>query len=161
MADVCYRTPSVKDASAVHGLVDQTKELDLNSWYYYAMFFRDFSETSMVVDVDGQFAGFVTGYVRPDRPDTLFLWQTATTLTHGVQNLGLNLLSKLLESVKRRFDVNYIEATVDPHNRAISMQFRLLARKINAEKAEEILFSAADIVELEHDEQLIRIGPLQ
>lgn len=75
--------------------------------------------------------------------------------------MGLNLLSKLLESVKRRFDVNYIEATVDPHNRAISMQFRLLARKINAEKAEEILFSAADIVELEHDEQLIRIGPLQ
>lgn len=160
MNEVCYRKPSVRDASAVYSLVAQTAALDLNSWYYYAVFFRDFTETSMVVEVDGEFAGFVTAYLCPDKPDTLFLWQTATTLNHGVPNLGLDLIVQLIKDVQQRSQVRYIEATVDPKNKAISMQFRLLTRKFNVQASTEIAFAASDFEELEHDEQLLRIGPL-
>ncbi|PVA97620.1 diaminobutyrate acetyltransferase [Mycobacteroides abscessus] len=161
MTNIHYRTPTVKDSSTVHALVAQTKALDLNSWYYYAMFFQDFRQTCMVVDVNGELAGFVTGYIRPRYPDTLFLWQTATTLNHGISNLGLNLLDELIKSVQKKTDIRYVEATIDPRNKAIAMQFRLLARKLKAQKSEEIRFAVEDFVQLEHDEQLIRIGPLQ
>jgi L-2,4-diaminobutyric acid acetyltransferase len=124
------------------------------------MFFRDFRETSMVVDIDGELAGFVTGYIRPSYPDTLFLWQTATVLNHGVTNLGLNLIDELIKSVQKRTAIRYVEATIDPQNRAIAMQFRLLARKLKADKSEEVRFAVKDFAQLEHDEQLIRIGPL-
>ncbi|GGE75806.1 diaminobutyrate acetyltransferase [Nesterenkonia cremea] len=160
MPEVHYRTPSVHDASAVHQLVAETHMLDDNSWYYYAIFFRDFETTSMVVDVDNELAGFVTGYIRPGAPDTLFLWQTATTLNHGVTNLGLKLLEQLINSVQMTTNLNYVEATIDPENRAIAMQFRLLARSLGVESEQSILFDAADFHQLEHDEKLIRLGPI-
>ncbi|MCM3556838.1 diaminobutyrate acetyltransferase [Janibacter melonis] len=160
MTDVRYRKPKVGDASTIFELVKHTPALDLNSWYYYAIFFRDFSDTSMVAEVNGEVAGFVTGYLRPQRPDTLFLWQTATTLTHGVTNLGLHLIAELVDAVQQRTPLAYVEATIDPNNRAISMQFRMLARLLKTDKSEELAFSADHFSELEHDEQLIRIGPL-
>ncbi len=161
MADVTYRQPQLNDATRIYELVRNVDALDLNSWYHYAIFARDFADTSLVADVDGQFAGFVTGYIRPTQPDTLFLWQTATTLSHGVSNLGLNLIHELVQTVKVQRGVRYVEATVDPTNKAIAMLFRLLARQLRAEKKDDVLLEAANFDELEHDESLVRIGPLK
>lgn len=159
--DISYRRPRAADASAAHELVANTVELDLNSWYYYALMFRDFAGTSMVVTIDSVFTGFVTGYIKPEQPDTLFLWQTATNRGHGIAGLGLGLLTELIGQVVANDGVNYVEATVDPNNRAIGMQFRLLARQLHAEKVETPAFTVVEFPNLEHEEMAVRIGPLR
>ncbi|OUE22650.1 L-2,4-diaminobutyric acid acetyltransferase [Clavibacter michiganensis] len=159
--EIVYREPTVSDASAAHELVAGTEELDLNSWYYYALMFRDFADTSMVVTVDDVFAGFVTGFVKPGDASTLFLWQTATTRDHGVAGLGLGLLTALVESVLADTGADFVEATVDPGNKAIGMQFRLLARALGADRVESPAFDAVEFAGLQHDEMTIRIGPLR
>ncbi|MEV7652290.1 GNAT family N-acetyltransferase [Kocuria marina] len=144
----------------MHVLACRTPALDANSWYYYALFCEHFPGTSLVAYVDDEFAAFVTGYMVPERPETLFLWQTASTLNHGVPNLGLSLLKKLVEKVQETQTCKYVEGTIDPANRAIAMQFRLLARLLQADSTTSVMFSAEAHPELEHDELKIRIGPI-
>ncbi|MEV7055760.1 hypothetical protein AB0N95_09815 [Streptomyces microflavus] len=69
-----YRTPRVEDAPALWEMVDQADALDNNSPYYYALWCRDFAATSLVATLDDEVIGFLTGYFRPDEPDTYLVW---------------------------------------------------------------------------------------
>lgn len=158
-AHVVYRPPDPGDALTVWDMVDRSDELDNNSPYYYALWFRDFAASSLVATVDGEIVGFLTGYLRPEQPDTYMVWQTAAKPRHGIPFLGVKLFE---EAVGRAAGAGarYVEATVSADNKAIIMVLRKLARSHAAEIETEVLFPADQFPGEHHDEVLYRIGPL-
>ncbi|MEU8621628.1 diaminobutyrate acetyltransferase [Streptomyces sp. NPDC048623] len=153
--------------------------LDLNSPYSYLLWCRDFAATSAVArDGSGQPVGFVTGYLRPEAPGTLFVWQVAVDGSHRGTGVAGALLDALAErlTAEGRGPVR-VEATVTPGNTASDRLFRSFARRRGAALTREVLFPAdafpdacdapavpdghEDLPDPAHEPELLyRIGPL-
>src|SRR5699024_7038668 len=71
------RAPGIADGKHMWRLARDSQVLDLNTSYAYLLWARDFARTSVLATLDGAPAGFITGYMRPDAPDTLMIWQVA------------------------------------------------------------------------------------
>ncbi|MFF9193725.1 diaminobutyrate acetyltransferase [Streptomyces sp. NPDC014779] len=145
--------------------------LDLNSPYSYLLWCRDFAATSAVArNAGGRPVGFVTGYLRPEAPGTLFVWQVAVDDSHrgtGVAGALLDALTGRLAAEGR--GPSRLEATVTPGNVASDRLFRSFARRRGAALTREVLFPAeafpdaapADPAAPAHEPELLyRIGPL-
>jgi L-2,4-diaminobutyric acid acetyltransferase len=157
---VHYRTPTQQDAVAVWQMVLDEPMLDNNSSYHYTLWFRDFAQTSMVAaTADGEIVGFLTGYRRPEEPDTFFIWQAAIKPDSGVSGLGVNILVNAIDA-QVATGATYVETSVSAQNKAITMLLHMVARKYDAETHTELLFPAAGLPGGDHDETLYRIGPL-
>ncbi|MFC3999799.1 diaminobutyrate acetyltransferase [Nocardiopsis sediminis] len=138
--------------------------LDLNSPYAYALWCRDFAATSVAArDPGGELRGFVTGYVRPDAPDTYFLWQVGVDPAFHGRRLGRRMLDHIGDRIAAR-GLTHLEATVTPGNTASRRLFASFARDRGAEARWSPLFGREHFPhELpgEHEpEELVRIGPL-
>ncbi|MBM4511251.1 diaminobutyrate acetyltransferase [Rhodococcus hoagii] len=72
-----FRKPQISDGVRLWEIAKDSQVLDLNSSYSYLLWCRDFQDTSIVATADDRVVGFVTGYVRPEVPATLFVWQVA------------------------------------------------------------------------------------
>ncbi|MER5881197.1 diaminobutyrate acetyltransferase [Streptomyces sp. NPDC001910] len=158
-AKAVFRTPTPEDGYKVWELVESTPGLDTNSSYAYVLWFRDFADCSLVATVDDEIVGFLTGYRRPEEPDTYFVWQTAVSARHGIPFLGVKLFEEAAERQRAR-GARFIEASVSAENRSILMVLRQYARRRSAEVKEQLLFPAELLGEGHHDEILQRIGPL-
>lgn len=154
-----FRTPRPEDGFAVWELVKDTPGLDTNSPYSYVLWFRDFAECSLLATLNGEIIGFLTGYRRPEEPETYFVWQTAVSPRHGIPFLGVRLFEAAAER-QRALGARYVEATVSADNKAIQMVLKQYARKRSAELTERVLFPAEWLGDGHHDEVLHRIGPL-
>ncbi|MGB7362632.1 MAG: GNAT family N-acetyltransferase, partial [Rhodococcus sp. (in: high G+C Gram-positive bacteria)] len=76
--DFSFRPPRAGDGIRLWEIARDSQVLDVNSSYSYVLWCRDFSDTTVVaVDADDKPVGFVTGYLRPDSTDTIFVWQVA------------------------------------------------------------------------------------
>jgi L-2,4-diaminobutyric acid acetyltransferase len=159
MTDVHYRTPTTEDAVTVWRLVLDEPMLDDNSSYHYTLWFRDFAETSMVAEADDAVVGFLTGYRRPDAPDTFFVWQAAIRPDNGISGLGIDLL---VNAIDRQLATGaaYMETSVSARNKPITMLLHMVARAYDADVHTELLFRAEELPGGDHDEILYRIGPL-
>lgn len=158
-SDVRYRTPVPEDAVAVWQMVLDEPMLDDNSSYCYTLWFRDFADTSLVATVGEEIVGFLTGYRRPDEPDTFFIWQAAVKPANGVSGLGINLLVNAVD-LQLATGAKYVETTVSEQNKAITMLLHMVAGEYDADTHTEVLFRAEDLPGGDHDEVLHRIGPL-
>ncbi|MER6011756.1 diaminobutyrate acetyltransferase [Streptomyces bluensis] len=162
---VTFRPPTVQDGPVVWQMVENTPSLDSNSPYHYTLWFRDFAESSLVATVDEEIVGFLTGYRRPEEPDTYFVWQTAVSPRHGIPFLGVKLFELAADAQVAR-GARFVEATVSVENKAIIMVLKKYAKKRSAEVETEVLFpsglftAAETDGESHHDEVLHRIGPL-
>jgi L-2,4-diaminobutyric acid acetyltransferase len=154
-----FRTPVPADGLAVWRLVESTPGLDSNSSYCYKLWFRDFAETSLIATVDDEVVGFLTGYRRPEAPDTYFVWQTAVSPRHGIPFLGVKLFQAAAD-LQVGTGARFVEATVSSANKAIIMVLKQYARKHSADIQTEVLFPASMFPDSHHDEVLYRIGPL-
>ncbi|MFD6100676.1 diaminobutyrate acetyltransferase [Nocardiopsis flavescens] len=138
--------------------------MDVNSPYAYALWCRDFAATSVVArdDSDRPIA-YVTGYVRPDSPDTYFLWQVAVDPDHRGRGLARHMLDFIGDRIVER-GVDHLEATVTPDNTASRALFSSFARDRRARITWSALFSEEHFPEENGDshepEDLVRIGPL-
>ncbi|MEV6330114.1 diaminobutyrate acetyltransferase [Streptomyces sp. NPDC051909] len=118
--------------------------LDLNSPYSYLLWCRDFAATSAVArDASQRPVGFVTGYLRPEAPGTLFVWQVAVDDSHR----GTGVAGALLDALAGRPTAegrgpSRLEATVTPGNVASDRLFRSFARRHGAALTREVLFPA-------------------
>ena len=90
-----FRKPTLNDGAALWRMAKDSQVLDLNSSYSYLLWCRDFAETSVVATIDDEPAGFVTGYVRPDEPGTLMVWQVAVNSAFRGQKLAATMLDEL------------------------------------------------------------------
>ncbi|MFY4718118.1 diaminobutyrate acetyltransferase [Streptomyces sp. LaBMicrA B280] len=159
-ADLLIDRPATADGAALWRLAKDSKTLDLNSSYSYLLWCRDFAGTSAVArGADGTPIGFITGYVRPDRPDTLLVWQVAVDSAHRGHGIAAALLDGLTARLAES-GVNRIETTITPGNTASERLFTSYAERHGAHLTREVLFPAELFPDAPHDsEVLYRIGP--
>ncbi len=118
-----------------------------------------YAETSVAAVSDGELVGFVSGYLLPRRPDTLFVWQVAVSGPARGQGLASRMLRDLLERPCCS-DVRYLETTITESNEASWTLFRSLGRALQAELESSVMFDRQRHFADAHDtEMLLRIGP--
>ncbi|QDQ10829.1 diaminobutyrate acetyltransferase [Streptomyces spectabilis] len=137
-------TPDVADGAAIWRIARDSKVLDLNSSYSYLLWCRDFAATSVVArDADGEPVGFITGYVRPDAPHTLVVWQAAVDHAHRGRGLAGALLDGLTARVVAERGLTALETTITPGNTASERLFTSYAKRHGAGVERTVLFDAA------------------
>lgn len=155
-----FRPPSPEDGLSVFRLVAQCPPLDPNSIYCNLLQCSHFANTSVAAVNHGELVGFVSGYLVPDRPDTLFIWQVAV----GESARGQGLATQMLRHILKRpqcGQVSYVETTITSSNRASWALFEGLAKKFDTELASLLLFDREKHFGGGHDsEMLVRVGPL-
>lgn len=179
------RSPQLQDAAAMWSLAGEVG-LDQNSPYAYMIVCRDFAGTSVVAHVGHTdppaddtdepadagagtaspadlgnlaVAGFVSGYLRPQAPDTLFVWQVAVHPRFRGRRVALSMLHSLwLRHVPA--GIMFVEATVAGSNVASDRLFTAFAGSVGAALARSAMFDAA-LFPVDHEGELLyRIGPL-
>ncbi|MEU6671157.1 diaminobutyrate acetyltransferase [Streptomyces sp. NPDC046727] len=161
-AELLIERPATTDGAALWRLAKESKTLDLNSSYSYLLWCRDFADTSVVArGAHGEPVGFVTGYLRPDRPRTLLVWQVAVDPAHRGLGIAAALLDGLAARLAADHGVTELETTITPGNTASERLFTSFAERHGARVTREVLFPAGLFPDGPHDpEVLYRIGPL-
>ncbi|MFI5870842.1 diaminobutyrate acetyltransferase [Streptomyces sp. NBC_00377] len=161
-ADLLIDRPSVEDGAALWRLAKESGTLDLNSSYSYLLWCRDFAATSAVARAEGgEPVGFVTGYVRPEDPHTLLVWQVAVDAAQRGRGLAAALLDELTARLAAERPLTTVETTITPGNTASERLFASYAERHGATVTREVLFDAGLFPDGPHDpEVLYRIGPL-
>jgi L-2,4-diaminobutyric acid acetyltransferase len=154
-------TPRVEDGAAIWRIARDSEVLDLNSSYSYLLWCRDFAATSMVArDENGDPIAFVTGYIRPDRPETLVVWQVAVDRAHRGKGLAATLLDALTTRVASDQGLTSVETTITPDNTASDRLFTSYAQRHDVPLERDVLFDGSLFPEGTHlPEVLYRIGP--
>ncbi len=140
-------------------LAVDSEVLDVNSSYAYLLWCRDYRATSVVAEVDDAIAGFVTGYLRPEAPEVLFIWQVAVDESFRGRGIGVKMLDHLVCNAAEH-GISTLETTVSPDNEASQAMFASLARRHGAEMNREQLFRPDDFPGGHESEDLYRISPL-
>jgi L-2,4-diaminobutyric acid acetyltransferase len=161
-ADLEIDRPRVADGAALWRIAKDSKVLDLNSSYAYLLWCRDFAATSAVARAaSGEAVGFVTGYVRPDRPGTLLIWQVAVDEAYRGRGLAATLLDGLVARTVTEQALTTLETTISPDNLPSQRLFTSFAERHGAALERETLFDAGLFPDGPHEpEVLYRIGPL-
>ncbi|PAV27970.1 diaminobutyrate acetyltransferase [Virgibacillus profundi] len=161
--DYHFRKPNKEDGASAWELVKHTGNLDLNSSYSYIMWCEIFSDTSIVVvrKETQKVIGFISGFIHPDQPDTLFIWQVAVHSSERGNGLATKMLLQLLDRDACE-GVHYVEATVSPSNSPSKRLFLGLARKFETNWKISDYITTDDFPGTGHeDEMLFKIGPLE
>ncbi|AZK93489.1 MULTISPECIES: diaminobutyrate acetyltransferase [Streptomyces] len=156
-------SPRVEDGAALWRIARDSEVLDLNSSYSYLLWCRDFATTSLVArGPDGEPVAFVTGYTRPDRPDSLVVWQIAVDREHRGRGLAGALLDALTARVTAELGIRRLETTVTPGNTASDRLFTAFAARRGAQVERTVLFGGELFPPgAGHEPELLyRIGPL-
>ncbi|WP_307619923.1 diaminobutyrate acetyltransferase [Streptomyces sp. V3I7] len=161
-ADLLIDRPSVADGAALWRIAKASGTLDLNSSYSYLLWCRDFAGTSAVArGADGEPVGFVTGYIRPERPHTLLVWQVAVDSAHRGRGVAGALLDGLTARLTAEHGITSVETTITPDNTASARLFASYAARHDASVTREVLFDAGLFPDGPHEpEVLYVIGPL-
>ena len=155
------RTATVDDGAAIFRLVKESGALDENSCYAYLLLATHFSETCLVACDGDKLAGFVAGYVPPQQPDVIFVWQIGVDSNYRGQGLGRRLLSALVQNAMER-GARFVEATITPSNRASIALFHGLASAGRWQLTTNTHFETRHFADPSHEkEMLVRIGPLK
>jgi len=158
---IVFNKPSSMDGMAVHQLVASCPPLDTNSVYCNLLQASHFNETSIAASLeDGELVGFVSGYILPNKVDTLFVWQVAVSEKARGQGLAKKMLSSLLERSSCS-GVRYIETSITLSNQGSWALFRRLADQLGAPLEESVMFDKQTHFKGQHDtEMLVTIGPM-
>lgn len=163
--------PRLEDGAAIWRIARDSGTLDLNSSYSYLLWCRDFAATSVVArgtdpggpgaKSGGEPVGFITGYVRPQRPRTLVVWQVAVDEAARGRGLAAAMLDGLALRVARELGIDGLETTVTPDNTPSNRLFTSFAQRHGAATEKEVLFDTGAFPEGGHaPEVLYRIGPV-
>lgn len=157
------RAPGLDDGAAIWRLVKDTGVLDLNSPYAYLLVAEHFGPTSVVAEIDGEIAGFVSAYCPPHKPETVFVWQVGVAAAGRGRGLATRMLFDIMRrSACEQRGVRYLDTTIGPSNEASMALFRGFARKLDTGVEETELFAREHFPDPEAHEPeiLFRIGPI-
>jgi len=137
--------------------------LDVNSAYAYMLIGEHHAGTSVVAEIGGELAGFITAYILPEKPDTVFVWQVGVAESGRGQGLATRMLLEILNR-SACDDVHFLDTTIGPSNEPSQALFRGLARRLGAHIEESELFGSDLFDDYNDDEPhepeiLFRIGP--
>ena len=148
--------PNVADAVSMWEIAAASRVLDVKPRYAYALMCRDFAATSIVARLGDRVVGYVTGYLRPDAPDTLFVWQVAVHEDARGRRAAATMLDDLVAQVRPTF----LETTITADNEASIALFSGLAQRRAAGVDRSELFDGAVLGADHEPEFLYRIGPM-
>ncbi|WP_041726611.1 diaminobutyrate acetyltransferase [Desulfurispirillum indicum] len=157
---ITLTTPTLADGAEVYRLISQCPPLDVNSQYCYHIICEHFSQTSVIARIDGDAAGFISGYTLPEHPDILFIWQVAVS----AKARGRQLATRMLEHIicrKRATAVRFLHTTISPSNIPSQKLFSAIARTFKAPMREREFLAGEVFAEGHEAEVLYEIGPLQ
>src|SRR5690606_34346058 len=123
-----------------------------NSIYCNLLQCSHFADTAVAVFKNQELVGFVSGYILPKEPSTLFVWQVVISESARGRGLAKRMLKHLLA---RAFcsDVRYIETTITPENEASWALFRSLTRDLDTELNSRVYFEKKQHFGGEHDDE--------
>ncbi len=121
------RTPRATDGADVWELVRNCKPLDENSMYCNIIQCDHFAETCVVAELDGKMVGWISAYLVPSDPDTLFIWQVAVAPEARGHGVGVRMLKDILERDVTS-DVERLHTTITDDNDASWALFRKFSR---------------------------------
>lgn len=153
------RPPVSEDGKPVFDLVKQCPPLDTNSMYCNLLQCSHFANTSVAATLEGELVGFISAYIIPEKPDTVFVWQVAV----GEKARGQGLAKKMLNHIVERpacANVKYLETTITESNEASWALFSSFARDKATELQRSVMFDKETHFGGSHDTELLaRIGP--
>jgi len=117
------RMPCAEDGAAIWELIRSCKPLDENSMYCNMIQCDHFAETCVLAELGDDVVGWVSAYVMPNDPETLFVWQVAVSEKARGMGLGSLMLQEALnrdscEGVRR------VQTTITSDNDASWALFR-------------------------------------
>ncbi|SDG76224.1 diaminobutyrate acetyltransferase [Roseospirillum parvum] len=125
------RAPTREDGVAIHRLIAACPPLDTNSMYCNLLQCDHFADTCVIAERFGEPVGWISGYVPPGEPNTLFVWQVA--VAEGARGLGLGrrMLGHLLNRPACA-EVSHMKTTITADNQASWGLFRRFAERLGA-----------------------------
>ena len=137
-----FRKPESEDGSNIWELIKACKPLDENSMYCNLIQCDHFRETCVVAEIDGEIAGWVSAYVLPDDPETLFVWQVAVSEKARGAGLGSLMLNGLLRRDACK-NIKRLQTTITQENRASWGLFHTFAANRSAPLKSQPYFTQA------------------
>lgn len=134
--------------------------LDQNSAYKYILMSEFFAESCVVAKENEKVVGFITGFIPPKKPDTIFVWQIGVDATQRGKGLGSKLLIELVNQ-QNSDEITHVEATITPSNKASQALFERLAKNFNTECQISEFFEERLFPKGHEEEMLFRIGPIK
>ena len=123
-AEIQLRRPTESDHARLVGHVDEWWGGRRLHPLFLRLWFRHFSGTSWLAeDTDGRPAGFLVGFVSPDRPDEACIHMVATSPNHRRSGIARTLYERFFDDVRAR-GVRRVSAITWPGNR-VSVDFHL------------------------------------
>lgn len=159
--EILLRKPRPEEGQAIHHLIQNNPPLDPNSIYSYFLLSRHFADTCMVAEHHGELVGFLSAYIRPDAPDTLFVWQVVVAPSQRGKRLALLMLSSLLARPECRH-IDHLESTINPSNHASRRIFERFAEEHALPVKESLFLDEEQFGDAHHEaEIMLTIGPMQ
>ena len=156
------RRPRIADGQSVNALVAACPPLDKNSLYLTLLQCTHFAETCVLAersDTSGTIAGFVSGYLVPNDPTTLFIWQVAIAERARRRGLALLMLNELLRRAVCR-EVRQVQTTITPSNAGSWALFRALGATLQCAFEQQVMFDRDLHLDGTHESEiLVTIGP--
>jgi L-2,4-diaminobutyric acid acetyltransferase len=137
----------------------------VNSAYANLLQCSHFADTCVIAEQnDGitglEVMGWISAYVPPDEPESLFIWQVAVAQAARGQGLARRMIGALLDRPGVE-GILYLTTTVTHDNRASWALFKAVARSLDAGLAKTQHFERDEHFAGTHDtEWLATIGPL-
>jgi len=89
-----------------------------------------------------QVIGYISGYFRPQKPGTLFVWQVAVSSSARGKGLAKSMLESILQRGKSK--IQKVETTISPSNRASQKLFESFAKQLGRPLEKETFLSGKD-----------------
>lgn len=126
---IIYRRPKLADGINIHRLITNSPPLDVNSSYLYFLQSSHFADTCVVAEKNGEILGFVSGYLRPDNPTELFVWQLVVSKHGRGQGVAKSLVrQQIAQALKLQPELKTISCTISPSNLASQGVFKSLGK---------------------------------
>lgn len=126
------RKPSSSDGARIWELVRSCSPLDENSMYCNLLQCDHFADTCVLAEIDGETVGWISAYVMPNDPQTLFVWQVAVAESARGRGLGALMLQSILRRSACR-GVTRIQTTITADNDASWALFGKFAKLQDSE----------------------------
>lgn len=140
MCPIHLRKPVATEGASIWDLVRNCAPLDENSMYCNLLQVDHFRDTCVVAEIDGQIVGWVSGYLMPNDPETLFVWQVAVAEVARGLGLGLSMLHHLVDRPEC-VDVSRIQTTITADNAASWALFSKFASNFDARASSQAYYT--------------------
>lgn len=110
-----FRSASSDDFLPIADFAAACPPLEPYPMHIYKIMFRYFGETCLVMELDGDLAGFVLGFLSQKHDHRYFLWQIGVDPRLQGSGIGKKVLTELEKRLRRK-QVKRIELTVDLEN---------------------------------------------